>query len=64
MTHYLAGAISTGRTAELLSFSWVDLRECSHRLGVPIHLGSDSMEEARQEMNTFTQAFNARPKVK
>jgi prevent-host-death family protein len=39
MAHYLAGAISAGRTAELLSLPWIDLRERFHRLDVPIHLG-------------------------
>ena len=53
MAHYLAGAISTGRTAELLDLPWIDLRERFRRLDVPIHLGSNSVEEARQEMNTL-----------
>jgi prevent-host-death family protein len=53
LAHYLAGAISTGRTAELLGLPWIDLRERFRRLDVPIHLGSNSLEEARQELNTL-----------
>jgi len=53
MAHYLAGAISTGRTAELLGLPWIELRERFHRLDVPIHLGSNSVEEARQELNSL-----------
>ena len=53
MAHYLAGAISTGRTAELLGLPWIDLRERFRRLDVPIHLGSSSVEEARQELDSL-----------
>jgi prevent-host-death family protein len=53
MAHYLAGAISTGRTAELLGLPWIELRERFRRLDVPIHLGSNSVEEARQELNSL-----------
>jgi len=53
MAHYLAGAISTGRTAELLSLPWIDLRERFRRLDVPIRLGSNSVEEASQELNSL-----------
>jgi len=53
MAHYLAGAISTGRTAELLGLPWIELRERFRRLDVPIHLGSSSVEEARQELNSL-----------
>jgi prevent-host-death family protein len=53
MAHYLAGAISTGRTAELLGLPWIELRERFRSLDVPIHLGSSSVEEARQELNTL-----------
>jgi hypothetical protein len=53
MAHYLAGAISTGRTAELLGLPWIGLRERFRRLDVPIHMGSSSVEEARQELNSL-----------
>jgi prevent-host-death family protein len=53
MAHYLAGAISTGRTAELLGLPWIELRERFRRLDVPIHLGSNSVEEAHQELDSL-----------
>jgi predicted HTH domain antitoxin len=53
MAHYLAEAISTGRTAELLGLPWMDMRERFNRLDVPIHLGPSTIEEARQELNTL-----------
>jgi prevent-host-death family protein len=53
MAHYLAEAISTGRTAELLGLPWVDMRERFNRLDVPIHLGPRTSEEACQEVNTL-----------
>jgi predicted HTH domain antitoxin len=48
MAHYLAGAISTGRTAELLDIPWIELRERFRRLDVPVHAGSNSIDEARR----------------
>ncbi len=53
VAHYLAKAISTGRAAELLGIPWVELRERFRRLDVPIYLGSNTVEEARQELNTL-----------
>jgi prevent-host-death family protein len=53
MAHYLAGVISTGRTAELLGLPWIELRERFRRLDVPIRLGSNSVEEARHELNSL-----------
>jgi prevent-host-death family protein len=53
IAHYLAGAISTSRTAELLSLLWIELRERFRRLDVPIHLGSNTVEDARQEVNSL-----------
>ncbi len=53
MDYYLAGAISTGRMAELLGIPWSDLRERFNRLGVPLFLGPELLEEARQEADTL-----------
>jgi prevent-host-death family protein len=53
MAHYLAGAISTGRTAELLDIPWIELRERFRRLDVPVHAGSNSIDEARQELDSL-----------
>ena len=53
MAYYLAGAISTGRTAELLGLPWIGLRERFRRLDIPIHLGSNSIEEVRQELDSL-----------
>ena len=50
MTHYLAGAISLGRTAELLGVPWLDLRTRLFRLDVPLHQGPADSAEARTEV--------------
>ncbi len=50
---YLADAISLGRAAELLELPWVDLRTRLHRLGMPIHLGPETVDELRAEMEAF-----------
>ena len=56
MAHYLAQVISTGRTAELLNLSWVDMRERFRRLEVPIQPGPSTVEEARSDLNTLLQS--------
>lgn len=50
MTHYLAGAISLGRTAELLGVPWLDLRTRLLRLDVPLRQGPADSAEARTEV--------------
>ena len=50
MTHYLAGAISLGRTAELLGVPWLDLRTRLLRLDVPLRQGPADSVEARTEV--------------
>lgn len=47
---YLDGDISLGRAAQLLGVSRFDLTERLRRLGVPLHLGSTSIAEARVEL--------------
>ena len=47
---YLAAEITLGKTAELLGLHRLELQERLHRLGVPLHLGPSSLEEARAEV--------------
>ena len=53
MEYYLSEQCSTGRIAELLQISWIDLRERFNRLGVPLFLGPSTVEEAREETETL-----------
>jgi predicted HTH domain antitoxin len=50
MTHYLAGAISLSRAAELLGVPWLDLRTRFLRLDVPLRQGPADSAEARAEI--------------
>lgn len=47
---YLDGDISLGRAAQLLGVARFDLTERLARLGLPLHLGSATPAEARQEL--------------
>jgi predicted HTH domain antitoxin len=47
LAHYLAGAISLGRAAELLELPWVDLRTRFQRLDVPLRVAPSDLQEAR-----------------
>lgn len=47
---YLAAEITLGKTAELLGLNRLELQERLHRLGVPLHLGPASLEEAQAEV--------------
>jgi predicted HTH domain antitoxin len=49
LAHYLAGAISLGRAAELLGLSWLDLRTRFLRLDVPLRAAPVSLDEARAD---------------
>jgi prevent-host-death family protein len=51
ITHYLAGAISLGRAAELLNLPWGDLRARLSRLGLPILLGAENIDELQAELD-------------
>ncbi len=53
IAHYLAESISLSRAAELLSLAWVDLRGRLHRLGLPIRVGPETIEELRQELDNI-----------
>ena len=50
LAHYLAGAISLGRVAELLDLSWLDLRTRFLRLDVPLRSGPRDLAEARADV--------------
>jgi predicted HTH domain antitoxin len=47
---YLAMEISLGKAAELLGLHLLELQEHLHRLGVPLHLGPATLEEAWAEI--------------
>jgi predicted HTH domain antitoxin len=46
LAHYLAGAISLGRAAELLELPWLDLRSRFLRLDVPLRTAPTDLHEA------------------
>lgn len=50
MMHYLVGAISLSRAAELLGLPWLDLRTRFLRLDVPVRQGPADSAEARAEV--------------
>ncbi|MGD9144435.1 MAG: UPF0175 family protein [Anaerolineae bacterium] len=50
LAHYLAGAISLGRAAELLELPWVDLRTRFQRLDVPLRAAPSDLQEARLDV--------------
>jgi predicted HTH domain antitoxin len=54
IAHYLAGALSLGRAAELLELPWADLRARLSRLGLPILLGPENISELQAEMDALT----------
>jgi predicted HTH domain antitoxin len=47
---YLADEISLGKAADLLGLSRFELQEHFVRLGVPLRLGSATLEEAHEEV--------------
>jgi hypothetical protein len=55
MQYYLAEKCSTGRMAELLEIPWVELSDRFRRLGVPLFLGSASLDELRQDAENARQ---------
>jgi predicted HTH domain antitoxin len=50
LAHYLAGAISLGRTAELLELPWLDLRTRFSRLDVPVRVAPVDLSEAKSDV--------------
>jgi len=53
MAQYLGEAISLGRAAELLDLPWMDLRLRLARLGIPLRLGPQTIEELRAEIEAI-----------
>jgi len=53
LAHYLAGAISLGRTAELLNMSWLELRTRFLRLDVPLRTAPADLDEARRDVEVI-----------
>jgi len=56
MAHYLGEAISLGRAAELLDLPWMDLRLRLARLGIPLRLGPQSIEDLRAEIEAIEES--------
>lgn len=52
---YLDGDISLGRAAELLELSRFELAERFNRLNLPLRLGPETGEEARDELDALRQ---------
>jgi predicted HTH domain antitoxin len=50
LAHYLAGAISLGRAAELLELPWLDLRTRFSRLDVPVRTAPADLTEAKSDV--------------
>jgi predicted HTH domain antitoxin len=50
LAHYLAGAISLGRAAELLDLTWLDLRTRFLRLDVPLRTAPADLVEAQADV--------------
>jgi predicted HTH domain antitoxin len=50
LAHYLAGAISLGRAAELLGLPWLDLRTRFLRLDVPLRTAPADLSDARADL--------------
>jgi predicted HTH domain antitoxin len=53
LANYLGEAISLGRAAELLALPWLDLRLRLVRLGIPLRLGPQTIEELREEVEAI-----------
>ena len=51
LAHYLAGAISLGRAAELLELPALDLQARFQRLDVPLNMGAKDKQAAQDEVN-------------
>jgi predicted HTH domain antitoxin len=52
MAHYLAGAISLSRAAELLNMPWLELRARFLRLDVPLRAAPADLDEALADVET------------
>lgn len=52
LAHYLGGAISLARVAELLELSWLDLRTRFLRLDIPLRNAPADLAEAKEDIDT------------
>jgi predicted HTH domain antitoxin len=52
LAHYLAGAISLARAAELLDLPWLDLRARCLRLEISLRTAPADLEQARADAET------------
>ncbi len=50
LAHYLAGAISLSRAAEVLETSWTELSDRFSRLGIPLRTAPVDIEDAKQDV--------------
>lgn len=50
LRRYQDGEISLGKAAELMNLSRFELQARLHQLGIPLHLGPATLEEARTEV--------------
>jgi predicted HTH domain antitoxin len=57
---YLDGNISLGRAAELLALSRFELQDRFNYLGIPIHLGPRTIEEALREYEVLRESLKVR----
>ncbi len=62
VAHYLAGSISLSRAAELLGLPWLNLRSRLHRVGLPVRIGPENIDDLRAEMDALTKWQNQQSK--
>jgi hypothetical protein len=60
LAHYLGGAISLSRAAELLELSWLDLRTRCLRLDIPLRHAPADLAEAKEDVETAMKWPNSR----
>jgi predicted HTH domain antitoxin len=56
---YTTEAISLARAAHLAGVSWPEMRDILRERGVPLRLGPETIEEARQELQAIEAHFGA-----
>ncbi len=62
IAHYLAGSISLSRAADLLGLPWLNLRTRLHRVGLPVRIGPENIDDLRAEMDALTKWQNQESK--
>lgn len=58
---YLNEEINLGRAAELLAISRWELQERFHRLGVPLRMGPQTVEELREDVKIALEGLGKKP---